>query len=170
MKKRSTTTKRRSSIARRTSTSPQRRKVTRRKKGFLSEMLPKAAAIGGAKASAAGLAGGGLAVMLDKLLFNFGSDGQHTKRFFTLGGATILTAMLFRQPNVAAGMAGYVGSEVLKNLLFKNEGISEFADPIMALPPVLNAQGELSESEAYLSNGSEAFLQEAYDARYIPNN
>jgi hypothetical protein len=55
--------------------------------------------------------------------------------------------------------------------------MSQYADPIEALPKVLNTEGEMSEAEEmylsqygdmYLQDGSEMYLQEAYDVDYIP--
>lgn len=146
-----------------------KRRVTRRKKGMLSELFNPAMATAGGRTVLSGAIGGAGAAMLDKLLPD--TLDPKMKAFYTIGGGFVL-ATVMKLPNVGAGMSGVGMYQLLTTSGFLSENGYDYADPIEALPMVLDENGSdylqdnglyLSDNGLYLSEDNDGL---SYDVGY----
>jgi len=164
-RKRTTTTRRRTTTAK--APVRRRRRVTK-KKGMLSELFnPKMAQAGG-KAVLSGAVGGGSAALLNKLL---GDTMEPNKKAFITMGAGFITATVLKMPNLGAGMSGAAAYNLFTGagLLAENSNY-DYAEPIEALPMVLNEDGEplsLAEGDDMYLSEDDMYLSESYDVGYF---
>jgi hypothetical protein len=164
--RRKTTTARRRTPARKTTTV--RRRRTPAKKGMLSELFNPKLAQSSAKAMASGAAGGFAAATILKMTPNQTATMQNVY----LGATAFVAASMLKAPNVAAGITGVTIFRLMESSGMLNDDFMEadFAEPIEALPMVLNEDGSenmyLSE-QMYLSED----LMEGFDYQpdYIMN-
>ena len=113
-----------------------RRKRKATKKGFLSEVMTKTQATAGAKAVISGAAGGGAAILLEKLLTTQTAD----KEALVIGAAGFLVATVLKLPNVGAGMGAIAIYKYCDHAgLLADNG--SWAD-VSSMPAVLNENGE----------------------------
>jgi hypothetical protein len=144
-----------------------KRRVTRRKKGMLSELFNPAMATAGGRTVLSGAIGGAGAAMLNKLLPD--TMDPKTKAFYTIG-AGFVTATMMKLPNVGAGMSGVGMFNLLTagGFLAENGEIGfDYADPIEALPVVLDENGAdyLQDNGMYLADNG-LYLAEENDYSY----
>jgi len=165
MARKRTTAKRKTSAPRRrrtSTTTPVRRRTRRvsRKRGMLSEFFDPKSAQAGAMITLEGAAGGVSAHFLGKILP--ASMSAQYKGAITLG-AGFATAVLFKRPNLGAGMAGVGAVDLLRSVGFLAEDDANWADQMDSLPMVLNENDAM-----YLSAGDPMYLAE--NGMYLAEN
>lgn len=142
-----------------------RRRRSHRKKGMLGDMFTPAIARGAARAVVNGAVGGGIATVMERLLYGKVNPFWRVAAPFASG---FLAAAVFKQPEVAAGIAA-VGTKVL----MQEAGMAEndnmylqdhpYANDVKQLPPVLDVDGQP------LSQDDEMYLQDGdYQVGYAP--
>ena len=167
MTRRKKTTAKRSSTPRRRSrkaSTPMRRTTRRvsRNRGMLSEFFDPKSAQAGAMVTLEGAVVGVGAHFLGKILPT--TMSSQYKGAITLG-AGFATAVLFKRPNLGAGMAGVGAVDLLRSVGFLAEdNDTNWANDMDSLPMVLNANDsmylsaspyDLSENPYLLSEESE---------------
>lgn len=171
-RKKTTTTpaRRRATPARRASNrSPvRRRRRIRKKRGMLSEMFNEAAVMNTGKSIGSGAFGGGIVYMIDKLFYDSGNKGTLGERALVFGGSTFIMGAMFKQQNIASGMAGAATLRIIEQY---ERGMSEsdmyleqnYVDT-QQLPSVLDTEGQpvmMEEDESvYLSEDDGLYLSE----------
>ena len=121
---------------------PSKRRV---KKGILSDIMSPAAAKGGIKAVASGMAGGAVYEVLNKLMSNkvTGIQKDLLAAAIGYGAATIMNV-----PNVGAGIAGAAMSRLMEEQGILNDMFTETAyvdESVANLPMVMNDNMELQD-------------------------
>ena len=165
-RKRTVTRSKSTAPRRRTTAAPAarpRRRVTRKKKGMLSELFNPALAQSGVKAMVSGAAGGFAATTIIKMT----PQQSPLMQAAIIGGGSFVAATMLKAPNLAAGMASIAVYKLMENagMLADDMNLASFADPIEALPAVLNEDGS---QNMYLSDAM-YLSDDSYQVAYAPN-
>jgi hypothetical protein len=134
---------------------------------MLAEMFNPAMVQNSAKAMMSGAVGGFASVTIMKLT----PQQTPTTQALILGGAAFASAALLKMPNLAAGMSAIAVYRLMDNagMLADDMDLANYADPIEALPMVLNEDGSENMYLAALSRGDDdMYLSENYQTAYAP--
>jgi hypothetical protein len=147
---------------------PKRRKRRTSKKGLLSEAFDKKQATAGAKAVISGAVGGGVAIVIEKIVTSGATPMDKDKQALITGVAGFLTATILKYPNVGAGMGAIALYKYMDHAGFLADDIT-WADEMEMLPAVLNDGDDLylqAQEEALYLQDNDLYLQDHNSASY----
>ena len=139
-------------MAYRRKTTPARRKAApaRRRRRTLGQRVTTAGVTAAAMSAGKAALGGAAAALLTNVI----GDNLGTFKPYTGLVGALATSLFLKQPEIAAGMAGYAGAKIGQSLLGKDSAVGKMLaeDNMFNVSPSMYLQGDMSGEGIYASN------------------